>query len=98
MATDFEKKVWKECCKIPEGRVSTYAEIANQIGLPGASRAVGNALNKSPGMPAVPCHRVVRSDGSVGGFAHGSKAKISLLEKEGVAVEKGRVDLEDLKQ
>lgn len=63
------------------------------IGSPGASRAVGNALNASPGMPDVPCHRVVNSDGRVGGFAWGGKKKESLLRHEGVAVAGGRVDL-----
>lgn len=94
MATEFEKKVWKACCQIPKGKVSTYSAIAEKIGLPQAARAVGNALNKSPGMPRVPCHRVVRSDGSVGGFAHGTKEKIVLLEKEKVRVAQGKVDLE----
>jgi len=73
------------------GRVSTYAEIAKAIRRPHAFRAVGNALNKSPGMPLVPCHRVVKSDGGLGGFARGANEKRRLLECEGVAVKSGRV-------
>lgn len=86
----FQEMVWLACRKIPVGRVSTYCEIGKAFGSK-AFRAVGNALNKSPGMPLVPCHRVVKSDGSIGGFAHGSKAKIKLLEKEGVKVKKGKI-------
>lgn len=94
MATQFEEKVWSVCRNIPSGKVTTYSKLAKKIGLPKAARAVGSALNKSPGMPAVPCHRIVLSDGRVGGFNSGSKKKIALLEKEGVRVEKGKVDLE----
>ncbi len=94
MATQFEQKVWQTCRKIPKGRVSTYSQLAKKIGLPEGARAVGNALNKSPGMPAVPCHRVVRSDGRVGGFNSGPREKVALLEKEGVEVARGKVDLQ----
>jgi methylated-DNA-[protein]-cysteine S-methyltransferase len=80
--------------KIPRGRVSTYKAMARALGRPRAYRAVGNALNLSPGMPKVPCHRVVRSDGRVGGFAGGSEKKIRLLKKEGVEVRNDRVDLQ----
>lgn len=71
--TQFEKKVYAVCRKIPEGRVSTYAGIAQMIGNPKAARAVGNALNRNPFAPKVPCHRVVRKDGRIGGFAFGEK-------------------------
>ena len=86
----FKSRVWRVCRKIPWGRVSTYRELALSIGSQ-AFRAVGNALNKSPGMPKVPCHRVVKSDGSIGGFAHGEAEKKKLLEKEGVKVKNGRI-------
>ncbi|HID45607.1 MAG TPA: MGMT family protein [Chromatiaceae bacterium] len=88
--TDFERKVYAACSKIRKGRVSTYVEIARAIGNPNASRAVGNALNKNP-FRKVPCHRVVCSDGRIGGFAHGPKRKRIILEKEGVGTEKGRI-------
>lgn len=89
--TDFELAVFEETKKIPKGEVSTYAEIAKRIRKPGAARAVGNALNKNPWAPVVPCHRVIKSDGTVGGFASGTKKKIALLKKEGVRIEKGAV-------
>ena len=90
----FQKKVYEICSKIPEGSVTTYGTIAKILGNPSMSRAVGNALNKNP-FPSkeVPCHRVIRSNGQVGGFASGTKNKISMLEKEGIVVADGRVDL-----
>ncbi len=91
MATRFEKRVWRFCALVPKGNVTTYAEIARRIGNNRASRAVGNALNKNPNAPAVPCHRVVKSDGSIGGYAYGIKNKIRLLRSERVAVRDGKV-------
>lgn len=89
--TSFEKAVYAACRKITRGKVSTYREIARAIGRPKSARAVGNALNKNPYAPEVPCHRVVRSDGTVGGFAWGGKRKIAVLEKEKIAIRNGRV-------
>ena len=90
MATGFEEKVFAACAKIRKGRVSTYSEIAKAIGKPKASRAVGNALNKNSS-PLVPCHRVVRSEGRVGGFAHGSRKKQEMLAGEGIRTSKGKI-------
>jgi O-6-methylguanine DNA methyltransferase len=64
--------------------VRTYKQIAEAIGNPYAFRAVGNALNKNPDLKTIPCHRVVRSDGSIGGYRYGSKRKQKLLRAEGV--------------
>ena len=88
---NFNETVWKLCSKIPSGRVSTYKEIAVALNTK-AYRAVGSALNKNPFAPSVPCHRVVNSDGRVGGFASGTENKIKMLRKEGVIVTKGKVD------
>ncbi|MDP3974914.1 MAG: MGMT family protein [Candidatus Jorgensenbacteria bacterium] len=95
MTPSFTEKVYAVTRRIPRGRVTTYQKIARLLRNPRAVRAVGNALNKSPAYrrPRVPCHRVVRSDGTVGGFASGTRAKISLLRREGVIVEKRKVDL-----
>lgn len=82
----FNKAVWEATRKIPKGKVSTYKKIAEIIVRPRAYRAVGNALNKNPYAPKVPCHRVVCSDGSLGGFAGGLSKKIRLLRSEGVTV------------
>lgn len=89
--TKFQSLVYEAVKKIPRGKVSTYGEIALAIGKPRAMRAVGNALNCNPFAPQVPCHRVVRSDGGVGGFAGGSKKKIMMLEREKVKIEKGKI-------
>ncbi len=87
--TKFQLAVWAVCAKIPKGKVSTYTKIARAIDKPKAARAVGNALNKNP-HASVPCHRVIRSDGSIGGFAHGTKKKIEMLRKEGVKIKNGK--------
>ena len=71
MTTEFQEKVYKLCKKVPKGKVSTYGEIAKALGKKGLmSRAVGNALNKNPYAPIVPCHRIVKSNGEIGGFEH----------------------------
>ncbi len=90
MTTKFQSRVWSACARIPHGRVSTYKAIARALHTR-AFRAIGNALNASPGMPSVPCHRVVKADGKLGGFAHGARKKKELLEKEGVQVKGGRI-------
>ncbi|MCC6934781.1 MAG: MGMT family protein [Candidatus Yanofskybacteria bacterium] len=81
--TDFQKAVYCATALIPKGETRTYAQIAAMIGRPRAARAVGNALNKNPFAPAVPCHRVIRSSGALGGFALGSATKKRLLKQEG---------------
>ncbi len=89
--TIFQKKVYNAASLIPKGKVSTYALLAAVIARPGAARAVGNALNKNPYAPKVPCHRVVKSDGCIGGFASGSKNKREILKTEGVLVNKNKI-------
>jgi len=85
-ATPFQKKVWKALLEIPAGQIRTYTWIAKKIGSPKAVRAVGNAVGQNPFAPDVPCHRVIRSDGSFGGYSGpgGIKTKVKLLKKEGV--------------
>ncbi len=90
----FAEEVYSILRKVPRGKVCTYQEIAKAIGKPNSWRAVGNALNKNPYAPEVPCHRVVRSNGELGGFAYGQSEKIKRLREEGVLPEKGKVDLE----
>ena len=67
--TEFQIEVWKELSKIPKGEVRTYKQIAKSIGKPKSSRAVANACAKNPYPIVIPCHRVIRSDGTVGGIA-----------------------------
>ena len=84
--TKFQLKVWNFLKKIPKGTVKTYSEVAKGIGKPLAVRAVANAIGKNPYSPQIPCHRVIRSDGSLGGYSGkgGSKTKKFLLKKEGI--------------
>lgn len=77
----FREKVYEVVRKIPGGKTMAYKEVAESVGSPRAWRAVGNALNKNRN-PEVPCHRVIRSNGRVGGYRGGTKKKISLLKKE----------------
>lgn len=89
--SQFQDLVYMATASIPRGKVSTYSNIAQKIGSPRSARAVGNALNRNPFAPKVPCHRVVRSDGSVGGFAGGKGNKIKILKKEGVEITAGKL-------
>lgn len=88
----FNEKVWALTARVPRGKVTTYGAIARKLNSR-AYRAVGAALRSNPYAPAVPCHRVVGSDGDLTGFAGGVPRKRALLLAEGVAVTKGRVDL-----
>ena len=83
--TDFQKMVWKEIKKIPKGKIITYKELAIKIGKPKAYRAVANACAKNPLLEIIPCHRVIRGDGKMGGYMgrKGVKRKLRLLESEG---------------
>ena len=84
--TDFQKMVWLEITKIPKGKTITYKELAMKIGKPKAYRAVANACAKNPLLEIIPCHRVIREDGKMGGYngKKGVKRKKGLLKSEGV--------------
>ena len=84
-------RVYEVVRKIPKGKVLTYKKIAKLAGYPLAWRAVGNILNGNPNPKTIPCHRVIRSDGRVGGYKHGTNQKIILLKKEGVIIKNGKV-------
>ena len=86
--TDFQIKVWRALKKIKKGEVKTYKEIAIAINRPKAARAVANACAKNPYAPRVPCHRVIKSDGTLGGFSSpgGTKTKRKTLKKEGFSI------------
>lgn len=79
----FDRKVWEACSHIPYGQVRAYADLARAIGAARAARAVGSALGRNPLPIIVPCHRVLRTDGSLGGYAAGLEAKRTLLSIEG---------------
>jgi len=86
--TKFQVKVWKYLKTIQKGKVKTYKQVAIGINRPKAARAVANACAKNPYAPVVPCHRVIRSDGTLGGFSSpgGTKKKKKLLKMEGYSI------------
>ena len=77
--TAFQVKVWETLLKIPSGSLSTYGDIAQQLGQPGASRAVGSAVGSNPVAYLIPCHRVIRSEGMVGDYHWGSDRKAAMI-------------------
>lgn len=77
--TDFQFQVWNELLKIPLGELSTYGEIAQRIGKPNASRAVGTAIGSNPVAFIVPCHRVVQKSGKIGGYMWGTQRKVKII-------------------
>ena len=87
--TKFQLKIWAYLRKIPRGSVKTYSQVAKGIGKPRAVRAVANAIGKNPNAPKIPCHRVIRSDGSLGGYSGkgGIKTKRNLLKRGCKALE-----------
>ena len=86
--TEFQLKVWGFIRKIPKGSVKTYAQVAKAIGKPLAVRAVANAIGKNPYPPKIPCHRIIKSDGTLGGYSGkgGIKTKRKLLKNEGITL------------
>jgi methylated-DNA-[protein]-cysteine S-methyltransferase len=88
---NFSEKAYKIVSEIPKGEVMTYKQVAIKIGNPKAYRAVGTLMKNNPNKKKIPCHRVVRSDGGMGGYAFGGiKNKIKILEKEGVKLKEDR--------
>ncbi len=86
-ATPFQRKVYRVLWKIPFGKTLSYREVAQAIGKPKAARAVGQAVGKNPFPILIPCHRVIASDGSIGGFSCGVGIKRKLLKHEGITLE-----------
>ena len=86
--TKFQVKVWKYLKKIPKGKVKTYKQVAIGINRSKAARAVANACAKNPYAPKIPCHRVIRTDGALGGYSGkgGIKTKKKLLKEEGFSL------------
>ena len=83
--TPFEERVYAVVRRIPRGQTRSYRWVAERLGNPGFARAVGQALKRNPDSQRTPCHRVIRSDGSLGGYAWGPSKKRRLLQREHVA-------------
>ena len=91
----LEDKVYKKLLEVPPGMVTTYGELAKAVGLKNGQRAIGRIMNKNPYPVIVPCHRVIQSNGQIGGYAWGEKIKTNMLSKEGVKIKNGKIiDLE----
>jgi methylated-DNA-[protein]-cysteine S-methyltransferase len=90
--SSFNERCYFLLNKVPKGKVTTYKALANALGT-SAYRAVGNAMNKNPYAPKIPCHRVINANGELGGFAHGLEKKKSILKAEGVQIKDEKIDL-----
>ena len=88
--TSFQRKVYEVVKRIPKGKVMTYKILAKLAGYPKAYRAAGSALNKNRN-PKIPCHRIIKSDGKMGGYNRGTKKKTILLKKEGIIIKDGKI-------
>jgi len=86
----FNERCYALLRKVPKGKVTTYKALANALGTR-AYRAVGQAMKNNPDIPKTPCHRVVASDGSLGGYAHGTETKISILKGEGIRIKDDKI-------
>ena len=94
----IQSKVYELCSKVPKGKVTTYKDIAQALGIK-SYQAIGQVLKRNPYAPKVPCHRVVKSTGEIGGFKGQIKdkeidEKIAMLKKEGVGIKNNKIDLE----
>lgn len=92
----IDKKIYKKLLEVPEGKITTYGDLAKAVGFKNGQRAVGKIMNKNPYPVIIPCHRVVRSDGKVGGYGYGEDIKINMLKREGIKIKDGKIlDWED---
>ena len=88
---NMDKKIYKKLLEVPEGKVTTYGELAKAVGFTNGQRAVGKFMNKNPFPGLIPCHRVVKSDGKIGGYAYGEEIKINMLKIEGIKIKDGKI-------
>lgn len=89
-SSSFYEKCYSVLRKVPKGKITTYRDIAHALHSK-AYRAVGTAMNKNPYAPKVPCHRVVNSNGKVGGFFSGTHKKVAMLKKEAIKISNGKI-------
>ncbi len=92
MKSTFSQHCYALLQKVPEGKVTTYKALAHALGTK-AYRAVGNAMKKNPNAPQIPCHRVINSNSSLGGYSQGISKKIKLLKSEGIEIKNNKIDL-----
>ncbi len=88
---NLDKLVYKKLTEVPEGMVTSYSELAKAVGLKNGQRVIGQIMKKNPYPVIIPCHRVVKSDGKIGGFFYGDKIKTNMLKKEGIKIQDGKI-------
>lgn len=88
---ELEQQVYQKLLKVPKGKVTTYGDLAKAVGLKNGQRLIGQIMNKNPFPVIIPCHRVVKSDGQIGGYYYGEKIKTKMLSDEGVLVKNGKI-------
>ena len=88
---NIENLVYKKLLEVKEGEITSYGELAKAVGLKNGQRVIGKIMNKNPYPGIVPCHRVVMSDGKIGGYAYGVEIKKSMLENEGIKIDDGKI-------
>jgi len=84
-------KVYGQLLRVPEGKVTTYGDLAKAVGLENGQRVIGMIMKKNPFPVIVPCHRVVKSDGKIGGYVYGERVKSHMLLKEGIKIKDGKI-------
>jgi len=87
----LENKVYKKLLDVPSGKITTYGELAKAVGLKNGQRKIGQIMKNNPLPVVIPCHRVVKSDGTIGGYAFGVEIKVNMLSKEGVKISKSKI-------
>ena len=87
----LEDKVYKKLLDVPSGKITTYGELAKAVGLKNGQRKIGQIMKNNPLPVVIPCHRVVKSDGTIGGHAFGVEIKVNMLSKEGVKISKSKI-------
>ena len=88
---NLDKIVYKKLTEVPEGMVTSYSELAKAVGLKNGQRVIGQIMKKNPHPVIIPCHRVVKADGKIGGFFYGDKVKTNMLKKEGIKIQDGKI-------
>ena len=83
--------VYKKLLQVPKGKVTTYGELAKAVGLKNGQRTIGTIMRNNPFPVIVPCHRVVKSDGRIGGYVYGERVKSQMLTKEGIKIKDGKI-------
>ncbi len=83
--------IYKKLLQVPRGKITTYGELSKAVGLRNGQRVIGRIMNKNPYPVIIPCHRVVNSNGQIGGYAYGQDVKTNMLYKEGIEIQNGKI-------